>query len=109
MVTDPIRRPPASPGVSAFRAHLVEMNSRVASIGLAVLVSAAAACQQPSDGGEPSVSDAPLPEESPVAPAIQPEPTGPEQPIELPSAAPVAPAIEPEPTGPDPTIAFDGH
>jgi len=67
-----------------------------------------AACRQPSDTAGPPVSSAPFPAESPVAPAIEPEPTGPEQPIELPaSLAPIAPAIEPDPTGPDPTIEFD--
>jgi hypothetical protein len=84
------------------------MNMRTTPIGLAVfLVTMAAACQQPSESAAPAASGGPG-GASPVAPAIEPEPTGPERPIELPaSAAPIAPAIEPEPTGPDPTISFD--
>ena len=68
-----------------------------------------AACQQPADTDIPGGSAAPAPGGAPpVAPAIEPEPSGPEEPIELPSSvAPDAPAIEPEPTGPDPTISFD--
>ena len=69
---------------------------------------AVAACQQPSDTAGPPVSAAPFPGESPVAPAIEPEPSGPDAPIgTLPPDAPVAPAIEPEPSGPEPAISFD--
>jgi hypothetical protein len=87
------------------------MQPRVTLVVLAGLILGfAVACQQPSDSAGPARSEGPGGGSSPVAPAIEPEPTGPEQPIELPaSGAPVAPAIEPEPTGPDPTIEFDGY
>jgi len=85
------------------------MQPRVDRVVLAgLLLGSVVACQQPSDSAGPASSDEPGGGSSPVAPAIEPEPTGPEQPIELPaSLAPIAPAIEPEPTGPDPTISFD--
>ena len=84
------------------------MKTRIAAFGATLLVMAAAGCQAPSDTAGPPVSAAPFPDESPVAPAIEPEPSGPESPIgTLPPGEPIAPAIEPGFVTPEPTIEFD--
>ena len=77
-----------------------------------------AGCQQPNDGSDALQSERPSGPvgsgggATPIAPAIEPRPTGPDPTIELPeglelpSSEPVAPAIEDEP-GVDPTIDVD--
>ena len=84
------------------------MRTRIGALGVVLLVVATAGCQAPSDTAGPPASAAPFPGESPVAPAIEPEPSGPESPIgTLPPGEPVAPAIEPGFVTPEPTIEFD--
>jgi hypothetical protein len=73
-----------------------------------LLLGLVAACQQPSGTDAPTAPDAPAPGMSPIAPAIEPEPSGPESPVAtLPPVEPVAPAIEPGFVTPEPTIEFD--
>jgi hypothetical protein len=88
---------------------LAAMRIRTSPLATALFLVLVAACQQPADTALPGGSVAPAPGgASPVAPAMEPEPTGPDPTIAPPSSvAPDAPAIEPEPTGPDPTISFD--
>ena len=84
------------------------MRTGIGAFGVVLLVVAAAGCQAPSDTAGPPVSAAPFPGESPVAPAIEPEPSGPEAPLgTLPPGEPIAPAIEPGFVTPEPTIEFD--
>jgi hypothetical protein len=84
------------------------MKIRNAALGATLMVVLAAGCQAPADTAGPPVSAAPFPGESPVAPAIEPEPSGPESPVAtLPPVEPVAPAIEPGFVTPEPTIEFD--
>ena len=85
------------------------MKTGIGALAAALLLAVvAASCQEPSDTAGPPVSAAPVPGESPVAPAIEPEPPGPESPIgTLPPGEPIAPAIEPGFVTPEPTIEFD--
>jgi len=84
------------------------MKAGIGALGATLMFVVAAGCQAPSDTAGPPVSAAPFPGESPVAPAIEPEPSGPESPIgTLPPGEPVAPAIEPGFVTPEPTIEFD--
>ena len=85
------------------------MKIGIGALGVALLViGVASGCQAPSDTTGPPVSAAPSQGESPVAPAIEPEPSGPESPLgTLPPGEPIAPAIEPGFVTPEPTIEFD--
>jgi len=65
------------------------------------------ACQGPSDTAGPPASVAPLPGESPVAPAVEPGQPTPEHAIELPDESPTAPAIEPDRPSPDPARSLE--
>jgi len=77
------------------------MGNRIATSCLVVLLAVVlGACQDPSGSASPASTEPAG--ATPVAPAIQPEPSGPETPIaSLPPGEPVAPAIQPEPSGPE--------
>jgi hypothetical protein len=83
------------------------MRRPVTSLFLVPVLLLTAACQQPSESAGPPGSDAPVPGESPIAPAIEPGHPTPEHPIDLPASSPLAPAIEPGQPSPEPTIEFD--
>jgi hypothetical protein len=84
------------------------MKTGIGALGATLMLVVATGCQAPSDTAGPPVSGAPFPGESLVAPAIEPEPSGPESPLgTLPPGEPVAPAIEPGFVTPEPTIEFD--